>query len=128
MIPLTGTYTNAIYDEIQTSFTEVDAITLPSQGGGLHYYFTYNAADTAPSTGSYTTGFGELKSIVLPTGAEADYYYKLDDSTKFPLSNGTPVQSGDGCLAEAIRTRRPQILTGPVIPATQAVRQQWVGR
>jgi hypothetical protein len=54
-------------------------IDLPSASGGLYYLFGYNAPDigSAPCcTPSY--GWGELSSVTLPSGAQAQYQYQLD--------------------------------------------------
>lgn len=66
-----------IYEDLYQSLGMVDKITLPVQAGGLEYRFTYHAADTAPTTGNYTEGYGELASITLPSGVKADYSYSL---------------------------------------------------
>jgi RHS repeat-associated protein len=57
----------------------VSQIDLPEATGGLQYVFGYNAADYGSSpccTPSY--GWGELSSVTLPTGAQAQYQYLLD--------------------------------------------------
>ena len=57
----------------------VSQIDLPAATGGLQYVFGYNAADYGSSpccTPSY--GWGELSSVTLPTGAQAQYQYQLD--------------------------------------------------
>jgi YD repeat-containing protein len=69
---------------LKTSLRMVDQIILPSQiDGDLHYTFGYNGA--AYSGGAFqtteTTGWGELSRIQLPSGATADYTYKLDGVT-----------------------------------------------
>ena len=54
-------------------------IDLPAATGGLQYIFGYNAADSGSSpccTPSY--GWGELSSVTLPSGAQAQYQYQLD--------------------------------------------------
>jgi RHS repeat-associated protein len=57
----------------------VSEIDLPTESGGLKYLFGYNAAGYvgAPCcTPSY--GWGELNSVTTPTGAQAQYQFKLD--------------------------------------------------
>jgi RHS repeat-associated protein len=57
----------------------VSQIDLPAATGGLQYVFGYNAADYGSSpccTPSY--GWGELSSVTLPSGAQAQYQYLLD--------------------------------------------------
>ena len=57
----------------------VSRIDLPAATGGLQYLFGYNAADLGSSpccTPSY--GWGELSSVTLPSGAQAQYQYQLD--------------------------------------------------
>jgi RHS repeat-associated protein len=61
----------------------IESITLPPQVGSLKYEFTYNAQDTMPDEGYYTSGWGELSSITLPSGAEVNYQYSE------PLLNGS---------------------------------------
>jgi RHS repeat-associated protein len=51
----------------------IERITLPTQAGGLSYSFDYNANTVNPSY-----GWGELSSITLPSGARAEYDYRLD--------------------------------------------------
>ena len=58
----------------------VSRIDLPSATGGLQYVFGYNAADSGSSpccTPSY--GWGELSSVTLPSGAQTQYQYALDE-------------------------------------------------
>ena len=57
----------------------VDHVILPSvpgQAAGLSYTFGYNAGTTNPSV-----GWGEVNSVILPSGAQATYQYKLDNVT-----------------------------------------------
>ena len=57
----------------------VSAIDLPAASGGLQYVFGYNAVDYGSipcCTPSY--GWGELSSVTLPSGAQAEYKYSLD--------------------------------------------------
>jgi RHS repeat-associated protein len=70
-----------LYEDLYQSLGMVSKITLPLQSGGLEYNFAYNGDNTPPATGNYTDGFGELKSITLPSGAKADYSYSLDGNT-----------------------------------------------
>jgi RHS repeat-associated protein len=63
-------------DLINQQISMVDKIILPSQTGSLEYNFTYNASPTI--TTSLTSGWGELKSVTLPSGAKAEYSYSQD--------------------------------------------------
>ena len=54
-------------------FFVVDKIILPEQSGGLSYTFDYNASTTSPSI-----GWGEVSSVLLPTGARVNYTYRMD--------------------------------------------------
>jgi RHS repeat-associated protein len=56
----------------------VDQIILPSQAGSLAYTFGYNVADYPPGASSETDGYGEVNSILLPTGAQVSYSYSID--------------------------------------------------
>lgn len=67
------------YADVFESFYALEKIILPSQTGNLEYNFTYNASSTRPEPGNYTSGWGELKSVTLPSGAKADYLYSLDE-------------------------------------------------
>lgn len=58
----------------------VDQIILPAQAGSLAYTFAYNAPDTDPYP-DYSTGWGEISSITLPSGAQAAYGWTFDGST-----------------------------------------------
>jgi RHS repeat-associated protein len=61
----------------------VDKIFLPTQAGNLFYTFDYNAnATTNPSF-----GWGELSSVILPSGASASYAYLSDGA------NGSSIYS-----------------------------------
>ncbi len=62
---------------VQGIFNLVDEITLPSQLGEQKYKFEYNGNPNGDiSTDSY--GFGEVKQIIVPSGAKAVYDYDLD--------------------------------------------------
>jgi RHS repeat-associated protein len=74
-----GKYDENGYPSMLTYQFVVSQIDLPAATGGLQYVFGYNAADTGSSpccTPSY--GWGELSSVTLPTGAQAQYQYQLD--------------------------------------------------
>ena len=65
-------------DRLNSQFV-VSRIDLPAATGGLQYTFGYNAADSGSTpccTPSY--GWGELSSVTLPSGAQAQYQYRLD--------------------------------------------------
>lgn len=57
----------------------VDKIYLPEQLGGLQYSFNYNAHSPAVECNvnnpNYSSGWGELMSVTLPSGARAEYDY-----------------------------------------------------
>ncbi len=74
-----GKYDENGYPEMLNYQFVVWRIDLPAATGGLQYLFGYNAPDinSAPCcTPSY--GWGELSSVTLPSGAQAQYQYKLD--------------------------------------------------
>jgi RHS repeat-associated protein len=56
---------------LYTSFSMVDEITLPVTG--LKYKFEYNGSDTDPGWGTFTSGFGEVSKVTLPSVAFAEY-------------------------------------------------------
>lgn len=60
----------------QGSFKVVDRIELPTQFGDLEYVFTYNSENGG-------TGWGEIASITMPSGALAEYGFSQ------PLGNTT---------------------------------------
>ena len=67
------------YPDMLGSQYVVWRIDLPAATGGLQYVFGYNAADSGSTpccTPSY--GWGELSSVTLPSGAQAQYQYQLD--------------------------------------------------
>ncbi|MGH9949652.1 MAG: hypothetical protein ACRD6X_20980, partial [Pyrinomonadaceae bacterium] len=72
----------------------VESITLPSQTSGLQYRFAYNANDTNSS--SLSTGWGELSSVTLPSGAVSAYSYKQDNSAQnvlaYDIVHNSPTQ------------------------------------
>jgi RHS repeat-associated protein len=67
-----------------TSFGVVDYIELPTRAGSLRYTFGYNGAASQPAGTNYTTGWGELSDIALPSGADVHYDYFFDGSTSTP--------------------------------------------
>lgn len=69
------------FEESAWTLEMVDKITLPTQAGGLEYNFTYNASETPPETGNYTNGWGELKSLTLPSTAKAEYSYVIESNS-----------------------------------------------
>lgn len=78
-------YRSYIYSQNQTGLPfprnqkVIESITLPSQLGNLQYQFAYNANNTNAATPS--AGWGEISSLTLPSGAVAEYEYKLDSDT-----------------------------------------------
>src|ERR1043165_331020 len=67
------------YPELLGAQFVVSSIDLPAASGGLQYVFGYNGRDygSAPCC-SPSYGWGELSSITLPSGAQAQYKYSLD--------------------------------------------------
>src|SRR6185369_14355768 len=57
----------------------VSTIDLPAATGGLQYVFGYNAVNSgsAPCP-TPSCGWGELSSVTLPSGAQAQYQYQMD--------------------------------------------------
>jgi RHS repeat-associated protein len=71
-------------------FRVVDRITLPAQAGNLSYTFEYNAPDIEDWNRNIPSqGWGEISSIILPTGARANYQYQLDgsNSSSYPIAD-----------------------------------------
>lgn len=68
---------NPYTQPLERNLLVVDEITLPSQAGGLTYTFGYNGGDVI-GTQTLTHGWGEINSITLPSGAQANYTYALD--------------------------------------------------
>jgi len=67
------------YVQTMENFAEVvDQIILPAQAGSLSYTFGYNAPDNGDPYPGTSYGWGEVSSITLPTGAQADYSYLFD--------------------------------------------------
>src|SRR5262249_49780206 len=67
------------YPDLLGSQSVVSSIDLPAASGGLQYVFGYNAVDSGSvpcCTPSY--GWGELSSVTLPSGAQAQYEYTMD--------------------------------------------------
>jgi RHS repeat-associated protein len=64
--------------ELFTSMLVVERIDLPVQAGSLNYTFGYHASDVRPTSSNYTTGWGDINSLTLPTGASAAYQHQLD--------------------------------------------------
>ncbi|MBK7704659.1 MAG: hypothetical protein IPJ30_02485 [Acidobacteria bacterium] len=58
-------------------FDAVEKITLPEQVGSLEYSFTYYGSDSQPPAGTYSSGWGELKTVTLPSGANTLYTYNI---------------------------------------------------
>ena len=65
---------------LNISLRVVDQIILPTQTGGLAYTFNYNGnpSDPPPEGGGYSNGWGEVSSVTLPSGAQANYQYLQD--------------------------------------------------
>lgn len=68
------------YAEMSTSLNVVNSVTLPTQAGGQSYVFDYYADTSSPT--SYTSGWGELKSVTLPTGAKITFTYQSAQGTE----------------------------------------------
>ena len=63
---------------VREGMSVITRIKLPSQAGGLEYQFSYNGDEDTPDWGDYTEGWGELKSVRLPSGARAEYSFTKD--------------------------------------------------
>jgi hypothetical protein len=61
----------------------VERIILPTQAGSLSYSFDYNG-DRSPGTETTSTGWGEVRLLTLPSGAQALYQYQLDGEPPLP--------------------------------------------
>ena len=76
----TGTSQYQIPQQYTTNFFVVDQISLPQQAGTLSYNFSYNAPFQPPGWPPPTsTGWGELNGVTLPSGAQANYQFALDN-------------------------------------------------
>ena len=83
--------------ELTMDFYVVDQITLPSQSGSQIYTFDYNGDAEQPAYDDLTNGWGELKSVTLPSGARADYSYMMDGEMTyapwaFDVLNNSPTR------------------------------------
>lgn len=68
---------NYAVTNMSMSFKVVDKIILPTQLGSLMYQFGYNGSDTPIPSGQTSIGWGELISVTLPSGTQANYEYQL---------------------------------------------------
>ncbi len=59
------------------AFESVEKITLPEQLGSLAYSFSYYGDDSEPTGGTYSSGWGELATVTLPSGANTLYTYNI---------------------------------------------------
>jgi RHS repeat-associated protein len=111
------------FTDVMREFLAIDKIILPNQAGNLDYKFTYNATNVAPTTGNYTPGWGELKSVTIPSGAKAEYKFQLDGNAPFLdssdiLANSVTqkdlhsLKQYDGETQDNIETWQYQILGG----------------
>jgi len=74
---------------IETNFEVVDEIILPDVLGGQNYVFEYSGSDTEPSSSQYTSGYGEIASVELPSGAITEYEFGTGfENTDRILSQG----------------------------------------
>jgi RHS repeat-associated protein len=71
----------------------VDRITLPVQAGNLFYSFSYNAPSGGPWPPAPSSGWGELSSVTLPSGAQASYHYLQDGDANGMLSTPDVLQN-----------------------------------
>jgi RHS repeat-associated protein len=95
----------ALYEEVSQDFDNVTSITLPENLG--QYQFTYYGADTEQPEGTYTEGWGELKSVELPSTAKSEYEYQLDDTRMIASACALGCISGeDGPLIYNSVTKR----------------------
>jgi RHS repeat-associated protein len=91
-MPATGSNTYMGSVPLWSIFRVVDKITLPAQSGNLSYTFEYNAPDIEDWDRHIPSqGWGEITSIILPTGARANYQYQLDGSNSTPYPSSETV-------------------------------------
>jgi RHS repeat-associated protein len=57
------------------AYRVIDEIVLPQQSGGQKYIFGYNGNGSVVPEGQESSGWGELNSITLPSGAVVSYEY-----------------------------------------------------
>ena len=70
-----------VYETIYTSTSTVKKIVFPSQLGQQEMLFDYFGSETPPGQGVETEGWGELKTVTLPTGAKAHFQYSESGDT-----------------------------------------------
>lgn len=68
-----GNSATIVYED---SMTVLDEIIQPSALGGQKFEFEYYGSDTAPGSGQYSSGWGEISSVEMPTGAVVSYEYR----------------------------------------------------
>jgi hypothetical protein len=95
----------------------VDQIILPSQAGALSYTFAYNAPDTDPYP-NYSYGWGEISSITLPSGAQAEYDWTWDGSA---LAQGPMVS----WVLQAAVTRKDLTYTADYDGSSTPITDTW---
>jgi hypothetical protein len=84
----------------------VSEIELPTQAGSQKYLFSYN------NTGSGL--WGQLTAATLPTGARADYQYRIDGyGTTPPVNSGTSDTGYSRVLNDAPKQNLPPSETPP---------------
>lgn len=70
-------------DEVNVAIQTIQQVILPTQAGGQSYSFEYYADTTQQFGTNYTNGWGELKSVTLPSGAKATYTYDELEGTDY---------------------------------------------
>src|SRR4029078_7684656 len=76
-------YSEGGYPDFLGSQFVVSSIDLPAATGGLQYVFGYNAADSGSTPCcSPSYGWGELNSVTIPTGAQAQYQWQWDGQNR----------------------------------------------
>lgn len=68
---------------VNTNIQTIEEIILPTQLGSLSYTFDYYAATTQQTGTNYTDGWGELKSMTIPSGATSTYEYQMSTLSTF---------------------------------------------
>lgn len=89
MIDMSETIPSGVSREgkIDQAIQTVESITLPSQLGTQVYEFDYYADLERPNGNDFTSGFGELKSMTIPSQAVSEYNFDLQDNVDTYLAS-----------------------------------------
>lgn len=89
MIDMSETIPSGVSREgkIEQAIQTVESITLPTQLGTQVYEFDYYADLERPDGNDYTSGFGELKSMTIPSQAVSEYNFDLQDNVDTYLAS-----------------------------------------